>query len=181
MKWQADSCWRKSDVGGILRSKRLNTFSNRDLANRVVDRYRPLYLTAFLRASLIKRALVDTDASTNILPLPTFDALGISRERIIPKPLQVVRIRSLQQCTPRHVSLDLKVGPIWAPTFMHVMKGNTSYHIILGYPCLKAYKAMASTYHQWVKAVWRNRQVVIEATRMSFDRTELHFAEVALY
>ena len=64
---------------------------------------------------------------------------------------------------------------------MHVMKGNTSYHIILGYPCLKAYKAMASTYHQWVKAVWRNRQVVIEATRMSFDRTELHFAEVALY
>ena len=64
---------------------------------------------------------------------------------------------------------------------MHVMKGNTSYHIILGYPWLKAYKAVASTYHQCVKAVWRNGQVVIEATRMSFDRAKLHFTEVALY
>nr|POF25825.1 hypothetical protein CFP56_71864 [Quercus suber] len=31
------------------------------------------------------------------------------------------------------------------------------------------------------KAVWRNKQVVIEATKMSFDRAQLHFAEVALY
>ena len=88
------------------------TFSNRDLANRVVDGNRPLYLTTFLGASQIKKALVDTSASTNILPLPTFDALGISRERIIPEPLQVVGIRSLQQCTLGHVSLDLRVGPI---------------------------------------------------------------------
>ena len=72
------------------------TFSNRDLANRVVDGNRPLYLTTFLGASPIKRALVDTGASTNILPLPTFDALGISRERIILEPLQVVGIGSLQ-------------------------------------------------------------------------------------
>ena len=64
---------------------------------------------------------------------------------------------------------------------MHVMKGNTSYYIILGHPWPKAYKAVAFTYHQCVKAVWRNGQVVIEATRMSFDRAELHFVEVALY
>ena len=64
---------------------------------------------------------------------------------------------------------------------MHVMEGNTSYHIILGCPWLKAYKFVASIYHQCVKAVWRNRQVVIGATRMSFDRVELHFAEAGLY
>nr|POE82875.1 hypothetical protein CFP56_28280 [Quercus suber] len=61
------------------------------------------------------------------------------------------------------------------------MEGNTSYHLILGHPWLKAYKVVASIYHQCVKAVWRNRQVVIEATRMPFDRAELHFAEAALY
>ena len=76
--------------------KDLITFSNRDLANRVVDGNRPLYLTAFLGASQIKKALVDTGTSTNILPLPTFDALGISRENIILKPLQVAGIGSLQ-------------------------------------------------------------------------------------
>jgi len=72
------------------------TFSNRDLANQVVNGDRPLYLAAFLGASQIKRTLVDINTSTNILPLPTFNALGISRERIIPETLQVARIGSLQ-------------------------------------------------------------------------------------
>ena len=45
------------------------TFFVRDLANRVVDGERPLYVTTFLRASQIKRTLVDIDASTNILSL----------------------------------------------------------------------------------------------------------------
>ena len=100
---------------------------------------------------------MDTSASTNILPLPTFDALGISRERIILEPMQVVGIGALQQNTLGHVSLDLRVGPIRAPTLIHVMEGNTSYHIILGHPWLKAYKVVASTYHKCVKAIWRNK------------------------
>ena len=79
------------------------------------------------------------------------------------------------------MSLDLKVRSIRAPTLIHVMEGNTSYHITLGYPWLKVYKAVVSTYHQYVKAVWGNRQVVIKATRMPFDKAELHFAEATLY
>ena len=80
-------------------------------------------------ASRIKRVLVDIGESINILPLPTFNALGISRERIITELMQVVGVGALQLNTPRHVSLDLRVGPIWAPTLMHVIEGNTSYHI----------------------------------------------------
>jgi len=76
-------------------TRELVTFSPRDLTNRSVDGKRPLYVTAFLGASQIKRALVDTGASTNILPLPTLDALGIPQERIIREPLQVVGIGSL--------------------------------------------------------------------------------------
>ena len=129
------------------------TFSSKDLANQVVNGDRPLYLIDFLGVSQIKRALVDTGKSTNILRLPTFDTLGIPRERIILEPLQVTRIGAFQQSTLGHVSLDLRVGPIRAPTLMHVMKGSTSYHIILGCPWLKAYKAIASTYHQCVKAI----------------------------
>ena len=53
----------------------------------------------------------------------------------------------LQQCTMGHVYLDLRLVPIRARTLMHVMDDDTSYHIILGCPCLKAHKAMASTYH----------------------------------
>ena len=56
-------------------------------------------------------------------------------------------IGSLQQCTVGHVSLDLKVGPIRARTLMHLMDGDTSYHVILDYPWFKTHKAVASTYH----------------------------------
>ena len=72
------------------------TFSNKDLINWVVDGNKPSYVTSFSGASQIKRALVDTEASTNILPLPTFDALGIPRERIILEPMQVAGIGALQ-------------------------------------------------------------------------------------
>ena len=157
------------------------TFSTRDLANRTEDGKRPLYVIAFLGASQIKRALVNTNASTNIPPPPTLDALSIPRERIIREPLQMVGIGSLQQYTLRHVSLDFKVGPIRARTLMHVMNGDTLYHVILGYPWLNALKLVASTYHQCVKTIWKGRLVTIKAIRMPYDRAELHYAEAALY
>ena len=53
----------------------------------------------------------------------------------------------LQQHTLGHVSLDLTLGPIRACTLMHVMNGDTLYHVILGCPWLNAHKAVASTYH----------------------------------
>ena len=71
------------------------TFSNKDLVNWIVDNDRPLHVTAFVGASRIKRALMDIGVSTNILPLPTFNALGIPRERIIPELMQVAGIRAL--------------------------------------------------------------------------------------
>lgn len=43
----------------------------------------------FLGAYQIERAMVDIGASTNILPLPTQDALGNPQERITWEPLQV--------------------------------------------------------------------------------------------
>ena len=64
---------------------------------------------------------------------------------------------------------------------MYVMDGDTSYHIILGRPWLKAHKVVASTYHQCIKAVWRGRLVTIEVTRIPYDRVELHYVEAALY
>ena len=90
-------------------------------------------------------------------------------------------IGSLQQCTLRRVSLDLRVGLIRAHTLMHVMDGDTSYHVILGHPWLKTHKFVASTCHQCVKTVWRGKSVTIKATRMPYDRVELHYAEATLY
>ena len=79
------------------------------------------------------------------------------------------------------MSLDLRVGSIKAHTFKYVMDGDTSNHVILGLLWLNALRAVASTYRQHVKAVWKERPVTSEATRMPFDRAKLHYAEAALY
>ena len=64
---------------------------------------------------------------------------------------------------------------------MYVMNGDTSYHVILGCLWIKAHKTVASTYHQCVKAVWKGRPVIIEATRIPYGKVELHYVEAALY
>ena len=82
-KFSSRSGWNGTVLITMQETKESVTFSSRDLANRDMDSERPLYVTTFLGASQIRRALVDTSASTNILPLLTLDALGIPRERII--------------------------------------------------------------------------------------------------
>ena len=49
----------------------------------------------FLWNLSIQEGLVDIGASTNILPLPTLDALDIPRERVIREPLQVAGLGAL--------------------------------------------------------------------------------------
>ena len=43
---------------------------------------RPLYLAASINQIPIKRALVDTGASENLIPLSTLQAVGISKRKI---------------------------------------------------------------------------------------------------
>ena len=70
------------------------TFSNKDLVNQVVDGDWPLYITAFL-GHLKLKGLIDTGASTNILPLLTFDALGYSDRKNYSKTTTSSRNRNL--------------------------------------------------------------------------------------
>ena len=58
------------------------TFSNEDMEVGHPDHRRPLYLAASINQIPIKRALVDTGASVNLIPLSTLQAVGISERKI---------------------------------------------------------------------------------------------------
>ena len=58
------------------------TFSNEDMEMGYPDHRRPLYLAASINQISIKRALVDTSASVNLIPLSTLQAAGISERKI---------------------------------------------------------------------------------------------------
>ena len=58
------------------------TFSSEDMEVGHPDHRRPLYLAASINQIPIKRALVDTGAFVNLIPLSTLQAAGISERKI---------------------------------------------------------------------------------------------------
>jgi len=58
------------------------TFSNEDMEVRHPDHRRSLYLAASINQIPIKRALVDTGASVNLIPLNTLQAARILERNI---------------------------------------------------------------------------------------------------
>ena len=58
------------------------TFSNEDMEVGYPDHRRPLYLAASINQIPIKKALVDTSASVDLIPLSSLQVAGISERKI---------------------------------------------------------------------------------------------------
>ena len=66
------------DNRALLQESTEITFSNEDMEVGYSDHQRPLYLAASINQIPIKRALVDTSASVDLIPLSTLQVAGIS-------------------------------------------------------------------------------------------------------
>ena len=58
------------------------TFSDEDMEVGYSNHKKPLYLATYIIQIPIKRALVDTGAFVNLVPLSTLQAAGISKRKI---------------------------------------------------------------------------------------------------
>ena len=112
------------------------TFSSKYMEVGHPDHIRPLYLTASINQILIKRALVDTGAFVNLIPLSTLQAVGISERKIQRCPMEVTGFGRRGEYTAGHIQLWLKVGPIASLARFHVVRMKVSYHVLLGRPWL---------------------------------------------
>ena len=81
------------------------TFSSEDMEVGHPDHRRPLYLAASINQIPIKKALVDTGASVNLIPLCTLQAAGISKKRIQGCPMEVTRFGGKGEYTAGHIQL----------------------------------------------------------------------------
>ena len=70
------------DDRALLQESTEITFSNEDMEVGHPDHKRPLYLAASINQIPIKRALVDTGASVNLIPLSTLQAVRILERKI---------------------------------------------------------------------------------------------------
>ena len=145
------------------------------------DHRRPLYLAASINQIPIKRALVDTGASVNLIPLSTLQAVGISKRKIQGCPMEVTRFGERGEYTMGHIQLWLKVGPIASLARFHVVKIEVSYHVLLGRPWLHKHRLVPSTYHQCVKGRLNGRMIRIAANPSPFEQAEAHLVETMFY
>ena len=92
-----------SDDRALLQESTDITFSNEDMEVGYPDHRRPLYLEASINQILIKRALADTGAFVNLIPLSTFQAVGISERKIQGCPMEVTRFGGRGEYTAYHI------------------------------------------------------------------------------
>ena len=89
----------------------LITFSQQDSSGRSINPERALYVTAFVGESCLKRALMDTGVYINVILASTLKAMGVPKEKIVPRPITIYGINAQQQDTLGYVNLKVKVGP----------------------------------------------------------------------
>ena len=123
-----------TDDRALLQESSEIIFSDEDIEVGYPDHRRPFYLVASINQIPIKKALVDTGASVNLIPLSTLQAAGISERKIQGCPMEVTGFEGRGEYTTCHIQLWLKVGPIASLAWFHVVKTEVSYHMLLGRP-----------------------------------------------
>ena len=157
------------------------TFTDEDMEVEHPDHRRPLYLMATINGVQIRRALVDTRASLNLIALSTLEAVGLAGRRILGAPIEITGFWGLAESTEGYVQLALRVGPIVALTRFHVINSKVSYHMLLGRLWLHKLRLIPSTYHQCVKGRLNGRPVRIPINHNPFSQGEVNFMETMFY
>jgi hypothetical protein len=79
------------------------TFTDENMEVQYPDHQKPLYVAAMINDVHIRRALVETGASLNLIPTSTLDAVGISRKKIQGISMEVTEFGGAAEYTVGHI------------------------------------------------------------------------------
>ena len=79
------------------------TFIDEDMEVEHPDHRRPLYLMATINGVQVRKALVDTGASLNLIALSTLEAMGLVDRRILGAPMEITRLGRSVESTKGYV------------------------------------------------------------------------------
>lgn len=121
--------------------------------------------------------MLDCGSSLNIISLFVLDLVGVPWENITRRPIEVTGFGGDRTHTLGFVNLDLTVKPIRVAHRFHAIDAQMTYRLslqnysmqlMLGRPWIHRYKTILSTYHQFLKAIWKDRRVHINAIESQF-------------
>ena len=157
------------------------TFTDEDMEVQHPNHSRPLYAVARINDVHIRRALIDTGASLNLVPASTLQAVEIPLNQITDTPIEVAGFVGMQEHTIGSIQLVFRVGPIMALTRFHMIDLAIPYHALLGRPWLHRHKLVPSTYHQCVKGRFLGKPIRIPTNHTPFHLFEAHYFEADFY
>ncbi|XP_074304054.1 uncharacterized protein LOC141638539 [Silene latifolia] len=126
-------------------------FDENDLGNGVEQHHDALTITLSIGNCTVRKVLVDTGSSVNLIMLETLRIMGFDKENLIKKSVPLVGFSG---------ETAHSVGEITIPTYIEgvnklarylVIEGPTTYNLILGRSWLHQMKSVPSTYHQCLK------------------------------
>ena len=100
---------------------------------------------------LIRRVLIDTGSSTNLLTLDALKEMGLTENDLIKKSTPLVGFSGEVKHTTGEIILTTYAGGINQQVKFLVLDCPSPYNCILGRPWIHAMKAVPSTYHQIIK------------------------------
>ncbi|XP_074297408.1 uncharacterized protein LOC141628127 [Silene latifolia] len=127
------------------------TFDETDIECGVEQHDDALTITLSIGNCNVRKALVDTGSSVNLIMLETLKTMGFDKENLIKKSLPLVGFSG---------ETTHSLGEITIPTYIEGVNklvryldidGLTTYNVILGRPWLHQMKAVPSTHHQCLK------------------------------
>ncbi|CAL9030023.1 unnamed protein product [Prunus brigantina] len=114
--------------GSFLGNDNAIVFTDEDMEVPYPDHRRPLYLEGQINDVFIRRALVDTGSSVNILPLSVLTAAGIPLSKIVQSQTSISGFGNKSEVTVGHVQVNLKVGPIRSLTKFYVVDVDAEFY-----------------------------------------------------
>ncbi|CAL2229478.1 unnamed protein product [Prunus armeniaca] len=144
-------CFAAQPQRSFLENDNAIVFMDEDMEVPYPNHRRPLYLEGQINDVFIRRALVDTGSSVNILPLSVLTAASIPLSKIVQSQTSISGFGNKSEVTVGHMQVNLKVGPIRSLTKFYVVDVDVAYHALLGRPWLNKHKLVVSTYHQCMK------------------------------
>ncbi|XP_074283495.1 uncharacterized protein LOC141608044 [Silene latifolia] len=127
------------------------SFDEADIPDMAEHHHDALIITLSIRNCLVKKILVDTGSSVNLIMLETLKNMGFNEKDLVQKAVPLVGFSG---------ETKLSLGEIMIPTFVGgmnkqvrylVIDGPSTYNVILGRPWIHEMKAVPSTYHQSLK------------------------------
>ena len=89
------------------------TFTDEDMEVQHLDHSKPLYVATRINDIHIRRALVDTSASVNLIPASTFQAAKIPLSRVTGTPIEVAGFVGMRSIPLGAYNLSLEWDLLW--------------------------------------------------------------------